>query len=83
MVEAGGGIRFAYAVLGDPNALRFGTRRRTRARENSPPDYFPNRTQPSQGSTPPTKKKTAAHYGAAVFFGGGGPSLSILTPKTI
>ena len=42
----------ASCVLGDPNALRFGTRLRTCVRENSPPDYFPCRTQPSQASTP-------------------------------
>ena len=69
----GGDSRFASCVLGDPNALRFGTRLRTCVRENSTPDYFPDRTQPSQGSTPPTKKKAAVPYGTAVFFGGGGP----------
>ena len=51
-VEAGGGNRFALAVLGDPNAKHFGTRRRTIRLKNNPPDYFSSRRIPSQASTP-------------------------------
>ncbi len=52
MVEAGGGNRFALAVLGDPNTRRFGTRRRTIRLKNDPPDHFSSRRMPSQGLTP-------------------------------
>ncbi len=72
MVEAGGDSRFASCVLGDPNALRFGTRLRTCVRGNSPPDYFPARS-PLRLQLPHAQKKAVTPYGMTAFFGGGGP----------
>jgi len=73
MVETRGGSRFAPAVLGDPNAQRFGTRLRTIRLKNDPPDHFSSRRIPSQASTPHAQKKTATPHGMTVFFGGGDP----------
>ena len=68
MVEARGGSRFASAVFGDPNALRFGTRLRTIRLKNDPPDHFSSRRMPSQGSTPPQRKRRQSLAGPPSFL---------------
>ena len=68
MVEAGGGSRFVSAVLGDPNASRFGTRLHTIRLKNDPPDHFFNGGCPLRLQLPLAQKKTDTPCGVSVFL---------------
>ncbi len=72
LAGAEGDIRYASCVLGDQNAVHFGTRRRTTHLQNNSQDCFASRFVPTLGSNPSfmIQKKDRTKNGS-VFFGRG------------